>query len=261
MPGSSPPDPQNLKTQKHSNQQQQSDEQYNDENIHLLAQTYPELKEDQHREIPSRFGRSAKAAEHLFRVTLEDFQNGAVFRATVPPPNALFKPFDFDIHKVFYHSSIFPTFRIALRSTGIFILENGVKVSSLSSRMRIKCMIPSLWVFWAIGRGATLWMFCRGLGCECGETTDDVNGFVHLRTTGDIAKSPIAPLQAALFSCATSASNSRLLNFSCITATLPLRLYSQHAPNVTHKLRAVSWRLQRPSLFRTARRHSPARSC
>ncbi|KAJ6481774.1 hypothetical protein C8R45DRAFT_311844 [Mycena sanguinolenta] len=88
--------------------QNKSDNDHNAESMHMLAQIYPDMKEDQHREFlqDTLEDVSPEAAVIYFRELLEVTTSGVAFAATVPPANRTdLKSFDFDIHRIFYHST------------------------------------------------------------------------------------------------------------------------------------------------------------
>ncbi|KAJ7982802.1 hypothetical protein DFH06DRAFT_1440271 [Mycena polygramma] len=76
------------------------------ESMRLLAEMYPTLREDQHREIleTSLTDQDSKTMVEHYRKLLVASKSGVVLGATTPPPGADLKWFDFDVHRIFYHS-------------------------------------------------------------------------------------------------------------------------------------------------------------
>ncbi|KAK7025225.1 hypothetical protein R3P38DRAFT_2953401 [Favolaschia claudopus] len=104
------------------------------ESMRLLRMIYPELGEDQLREIlQSALNKmSPDAVENHFRVLLEVANSGAVFGPATPPPGAQLKFFDFDIHRVFYHPLYPPSIpNPGLFSWNFYIGQRGKGVDSI----------------------------------------------------------------------------------------------------------------------------------
>ncbi|KAJ7982821.1 hypothetical protein DFH06DRAFT_711531 [Mycena polygramma] len=130
--------PDDSKIAQHGIQQKANDDA---ESMRLLAEMYPTLEEENLREIldAALLVQDSKETVEYFREMLEASKWGVMFGATTPPPNADLKWFDFDVHRIFYHSLYPPnhpnpdgfswSFYIGKRGEGVeSIIEDAIKL-------------------------------------------------------------------------------------------------------------------------------------
>ncbi|KAJ7096686.1 hypothetical protein B0H15DRAFT_826045 [Mycena belliarum] len=106
------------------------------ESMRLLADIYPDLQDSQRQEIlqsalMSHNHDHVEVVQYL-QMMLATFRSGAVFGATVPPAGVVdIKSFDFDIHRVFYHSTYPPHTPNAPFSWNFYIGKRGRGIDSI----------------------------------------------------------------------------------------------------------------------------------
>ncbi|KAJ6481772.1 hypothetical protein C8R45DRAFT_311816 [Mycena sanguinolenta] len=111
---------QSLGIAKRSDHRKKSDQEYNDESMRMIAETYPDLLEEQHRELLqyTLARQSPMDAVYHFGVLLKASKMNTVFGAKVPPASRMddLKSFDFYSHRVFHH----PTHPADCPNPGLF---------------------------------------------------------------------------------------------------------------------------------------------
>ncbi|KAF8213881.1 hypothetical protein K438DRAFT_1749996 [Mycena galopus ATCC 62051] len=106
--------------------------------MELLATIQPDLTDGQRQELFEAVlmdeNNDFEAVERQFKMELAVIESGAVFGAAVPPPGreSDIKFFDFDIYRVFYHSTHPPAVANAMFSCNFYIGKSGQGIESIT---------------------------------------------------------------------------------------------------------------------------------